>query len=126
VSVTPGRESRLRLCARVFLPPQDRRWLDALLAEAGTIEDRRTRIVWLLGGVEFIVLRRLKGIDWLTCTTVSAFALAVLSLILAVTEYEARWFDDDFYPGAFVILVALGLSAILARSRGLVGRAGRG
>jgi hypothetical protein len=83
---------------RPAMPRRQRAWLDALVAEAETVEPGRARLLWLLGagGVLADVYARLM-VALVTPASVLLLGAAVFFAVMAQTEYESFGDEEDWY-----------------------------
>jgi hypothetical protein len=77
---------------------RQRAWLDALVAEAETVEPGRARLLWLLGAGAVLadVYARLM-VALVTPASVLLLGAAVSFAVMAQTEYEGFGDDEDWY-----------------------------
>jgi hypothetical protein len=90
------------------MPKGQRAWLDALVAEAETVEPGRRRLLWLLGsfGVLADVYARLM-FALVTPASVLLLGAAVFFAVMAQTEYEEFGDEEDWYWLAAVCAVGV-------------------
>jgi hypothetical protein len=98
----------LRL-TRTLLHPDDRRWLDALVAEAAFAAGGRRRAAWLAGGLQLVLTLDLARAGLRHLVSAVSLALAGLTLTLAATGYEGLSLDDDLYLIATATFAAAAL-----------------
>ncbi|HWC30157.1 MAG TPA: hypothetical protein VG845_08760 [Dehalococcoidia bacterium] len=103
--------SALHRISRLALPPDDRRWLDALFAEADAVESAPARLLWLFGAAGLLLNRNLAAL----CSPVSLLLLLATGFFatLAVIEYEGLALEDDWY-GPIATLLATTLVGVWA------------
>jgi hypothetical protein len=83
---------------RAVMPRRQRPWLDALVAEAQSVQPGRARLVWLLGAgrvLADIYARLLLAL--VTPASVMLLGAAVFFAALAQTEYEGFGDEEDWY-----------------------------
>lgn len=118
--------------AIALCPPGDRRWLRALLAEAGEAQGVGARAIWIAGAggivASAIGARVASAVPaWLRFALVTAPAAAVTLRLLAYFDYGALRLDDDIFlagslamAGACCALCALAARAVFGRAGGAI------
>jgi hypothetical protein len=91
-------EGALLSVVRPVMPRRQRTWLDALIAEAESVEPGRARLLWLLGagGLLADVYARLM-VALVTPASVLLLGATVFFAAMAQTEYEGFGEEEDWY-----------------------------
>jgi hypothetical protein len=93
--------------SRAACPATDRPWLDALFAEAGTVESGRDRLLWLLGALGLLVDRQARRLDpRLLIAAACCLALSLTSAAFWFTGYEGLTGEDDYSIAGTAVFVA--------------------
>jgi hypothetical protein len=91
-------ETALISLVRPIMPKRQRAWLDALVAEAESVEPGSTRLVWLLGaGGVLVDVYAHFFVALVTPASVLLLGATVFFAVLAQTEYEGFGDEEDWY-----------------------------